>query len=528
MLTTGRIPAGVKPAFPNDEEMDAIEALGGTGACIDDGAEFLGSSVGEAAEVETEGEEEEEPARARQAHELIPRGQVIPVAEIPELVSAAKLRKSGDRAIAARGMQALERLIVGLRPKLFKEAKALGQGGSYGRERVRFDDLVMEGVAGVIEAVDDYTVGHVSGKGFIPYAVSYHVLPKMRAWLTQMTKPVTMPQRTATRVLHATRVAAEIQANGNEVSTSDLAAQTGMSLRTLELGLAATQDGVSLDAPIGGPEEDGADTRSLLESLVVEDSGGMDGLAQQDLGALLDQLDEVTRLVLEGYCGLYGETYEKDYRAVAELVTSRTGTEISHTTAWRIYDEAIGALRKVLQQDLDADLRTGNQVLTVLWPDERRAVLSYYGFYGVARAESFSAMSKMFREGKKQCSDSDAKELFQRAHTRLVREFPEVAAQLRPICERRLGRKLAAGELNRETAWRPITDEAMRSSLRRSLQIELFATVRAEIIQTRAQLEATALGISVEELHRMRDSQLSQMGRLGDGSREEAVQLSMF
>jgi RNA polymerase primary sigma factor len=234
--------------------------------------------------------------------------------------------QNGDRA-------ALERLINANIQLVYKVARR------YRCRSYSLDDLVQEGVVGLIHAIERFDADR--GCRLSTYAMHWIRQAIARA-VEQNDRLIHIPMHTNAELRRILKHREERQGYlGRSMSESELAAETGIEEERVNQLLSTVQDAVSLESLVG-PENEG----SLMD--VARDDDALDpeedalsGVYRQHLRRLLEDLRPRERQVLEQRYGFDGQSP----RTLEEL--SRR-MRVSRERVRQIEVQAIRKLRRAL------------------------------------------------------------------------------------------------------------------------------------------------------------------------------------
>jgi RNA polymerase primary sigma factor len=243
------------------------------------------------------------------------------------------VRQERDLVVAAEAgdTDARRRLVDAFMPAIVRLA-----GGFFSGRRVEHQELVQEGVAGLLVAARRYDAG--LNTRFWAYA-SFWVRKAMQELVAELARPVALSDR-AVRALALIKAAhlEHVQAHGAEPTNEELSDATGFTLEQLER-LQATDR-----RPRGMEEQLSADgeTSATVADTIIDPAAErayervLDELEIRELRGLADQLSERERVVLRAHYGL-GEPVR---------TLNQIGAELGLTTE-RARQIEVGALTKL-------------------------------------------------------------------------------------------------------------------------------------------------------------------------------------
>jgi RNA polymerase sigma factor (sigma-70 family) len=200
----------------------------------------------------------------------------------PELVALAQ---RGDAAAKAK-------LVEALMPRVVAAARM------YGGAHVTRQELVQEGVVGVLRALEGYDPDR--GTPFWGYA-TWWVRQAMQQLVSELTRPVVLSDR-ALRHLARVRDAqrASVAEHGREASRAELAERTGLDASQVDALVATERTPRSLEAPVVAEEGALGVFGDLLVDPLAEDAYAdvLAGIVVDELHTLLAGLSEREREVI--------------------------------------------------------------------------------------------------------------------------------------------------------------------------------------------------------------------------------------
>src|SRR4051794_26796066 len=141
---------------------------------------------------------------------------------------------------------------------------------TYRSAQVQRQELVQEGVVGVLRALERFDAGR--GVPFWGYA-SWWVRQAMQQLVAELTRPVVLSDRALrhlARLKHAHEDA--VRRTGREPGRRDLAERSGLSLEQVDDLLATEGPARSLDEPVAGREDDVGTFGELLVDPLAEEA----------------------------------------------------------------------------------------------------------------------------------------------------------------------------------------------------------------------------------------------------------------
>lgn len=275
----------------------------------------------ELAELLDEPEPAGQTATGRYLHGLTGQAGISPELE-HQLVLAAK---RGDRTARAQLIEAFLPLIASV-ARNYRNSAAV--------ERI---ELLQEGVVGLLRALESYDP--TRGTPFWGYA-SWWVRRAMQQLVAELTRPVVLSDRALrqlARVKDAHRE--QVQADGREPSTQELATRTGLTHEQVEALVAADRTPRGFEEPVSGEEQQLGTFGELLVDPLAEGEYErvLNGLERQQLRSLLSGLSDRERRVLRARYGLEGP--EQTLRQIAGAYG------VSAERVRQIEQRALGKLR---------------------------------------------------------------------------------------------------------------------------------------------------------------------------------------
>ena len=224
-------------------------------------------------------------------------------ATLPLGTDAERLSTQQERVLVisaeAGDADACRQLVEAFRPAILGLARSFHRASG-----VEWQDLVQEGVAGLLVAVRRYDTG--LDTPFWAYA-SFWVRKAMQELVADLTRPVALSDR-AVRALAAIRTARQehVQLLGIEPTTEEVMRATGLSRAQLESLQAADRPARSIEDRWGA---DGSTAGTVGDRIV--DPGAeaayervLDAIEIREVRGLADQLGERERTVIRAHYGL--------------------------------------------------------------------------------------------------------------------------------------------------------------------------------------------------------------------------------
>jgi len=242
---------------------------------------------------------------------------------------------------AARGEPAAAQLLVeAFLPSI------LGLSRTFqGARQVEHQDLVQEGVAGLLHATRRYDSRR--GTPFWAYA-SFWVRKAMQELVADLTRPVALSDR-AVKALAAVRAARSefLQKHGKEPTTGELERVTGLSRTQLERLQTADRPARSMEEHLG-PHGEGAAT--VGEGLVDPSAEAayesvLDDIEWRHVRLLADQLAERERAVIRAHYGLGEPAQTLGQIGSALGLTAERARQIEATALTRLRDALVPPAR---------------------------------------------------------------------------------------------------------------------------------------------------------------------------------------
>lgn len=210
-------------------------------------------------------------------------------------------RQERDLVVAAEAgdVDARRRLVEAFMPAIVRLA-----GGFFNSVGVVHQELVQEGVAGLLVAARHYDAG--LNTRFWAYA-SFWVRKAMQELVAELARPVALSDR-AVRELALIKAARRehVQAHGAEPTTQELSDATGFTLEQLERLQATARRPRGMDELLSVDGETSATVADTIIDPAAERAYEqvLDELEIRELRGLADQLSERERVVLRAHYGL--------------------------------------------------------------------------------------------------------------------------------------------------------------------------------------------------------------------------------
>jgi len=202
-------------------------------------------------------------------------------------------------ATEAGDEDACRRLVLGFLPAIAALAGRYPTGAG-----VEFQELLQEGVAGLLFATRRYTVR--LRPPFWAYA-SFSLRTAMQELVADVTRPVALSDRAARSLAQLGAARREhLRTHGAEPTTAELSAATGLTLSQLESLAAIERRPRAMEEPLS-PDGDGAVT---IGDTIVDPSAErayeqvLDRLEIREVRDLADQLEDRERTVVRAHYGL--------------------------------------------------------------------------------------------------------------------------------------------------------------------------------------------------------------------------------
>lgn len=182
-----------------------------------------------------------------------------------------------------------------------------GMARTYRSGQVQRQELLQEGVVGVLRALERFDAGR--GVPFWGYA-AWWVRHAMQQLVSELTRPVVLSDRALRHLARLKQAEHEaIQSNGRNPQPAELAQRTGLELGQVEDLLATERSPRSLQEPAHRDDRDLGTFGELLVDPLAEDAyeQTLAAIDVQELHDLLAGLSERERDVLRARFGLDGE-----------------------------------------------------------------------------------------------------------------------------------------------------------------------------------------------------------------------------
>ena len=176
-----------------------------------------------------------------------------------------------------------------------------------GSAGVGHDELMQEGAVGLLRALERFDPAR--GTPFWGYA-SWWVRQAMQQVVSELTRPVVLSDRAVrqlTRVRNARRE--HVRAHGKEPTSSEVAADTGLSRVQVDSLIVADRRAQALDEPLPRLEGGGGTYGELLADPLAEDAYDRvpERIDAEDVPTLLGELDERERTIVSARFGFAGD-----------------------------------------------------------------------------------------------------------------------------------------------------------------------------------------------------------------------------
>ncbi|MEK7277016.1 MAG: RNA polymerase sigma factor RpoD/SigA [Chloroflexota bacterium] len=206
-------------------------------------------------------------------------------------------RRRALRQQQADGLAAREALV------LHNLRLVLNIAGRFRNASLTYDDLVQEGITGLLKAADRYDPKR--GTRFATFAV-WWIRQSIGRAIANLGRSVRLPVNRVHKISQLRRTAAQLeQMSGAEPAVDDLARALGVSPRSAAALMQDGQDVISLDAPL---DTDDRDTLERIADSTVADPESMviDESLTQIIEESLSRLDEREAEILRMRFGLGG------------------------------------------------------------------------------------------------------------------------------------------------------------------------------------------------------------------------------
>ena len=247
-----------------------------------------------------------------------------------EVYLARKIARGGAESASAKDrlVECNIRLVISI-------AKAYRSSG------IPLDDLIQEGVIGLITATDRFDVDR--GYRFSTYATQWIRQAIGRA-VDNKSKSIRLPAHVSESLRKIERMRIEMRRElGEEPTLEQLAQRTGIALRKITILLSTTQEPVSLDMPVG--DEENTSLGSLLYDRTSPDPQEelIGTEMRREIDHIMETLDERERLVIRKRFAFDGEDTSVLQQIGEEL-------NISRERVRQIEAQALRKLRSVARQ----------------------------------------------------------------------------------------------------------------------------------------------------------------------------------
>lgn len=251
-----------------------------------------------------------------------------PLLTVAEECDLAERIKMGDEKARSHLIRANLRLVV----KIARDYSGYG---------VSLNDLISEGNIGLMQAVERFDPE--KGGKFSTYG-AWWIKQSVKRALANQSKTIRLPVHMVDKIARMRRIASMLaEALGREPSDEEIAAELGLPRQKIAMLKQAAQRQTSLDAPVGEGEV-------KLQGDVVSDESAPDPLEaltdknlREQIGDLLDVLNERERKIIDDRFGLNG---------LKPMLLEDVGREfgVSRERIRQLQNVALAKMRKALMK----------------------------------------------------------------------------------------------------------------------------------------------------------------------------------
>jgi RNA polymerase primary sigma factor len=209
-----------------------------------------------------------------------------------------------------------------------------------GTQGVAREELMQEGVVGLLRAVDRYDAA--LGTPFWAYA-SWWVRQAMQQLVSELSRPVVLSDRAVRHLARVRNAERErLQSGGRAPTLGEIEADTGLTRSQIQQVTAAARAPRALEEPIGG-DESGSTFGDLLRDPRAEDAYERVPTRAEigGLGTLLRRLDDRERMIVNGRFGLDGREWTLRQLALALGVSAERVRQIQERALDKMREAAL-------------------------------------------------------------------------------------------------------------------------------------------------------------------------------------------